>query len=108
MYSSNPNSIIEEHKKIKAASGGQRGLAQGATTNEIIYTLTEKNSQIMNELGFTGTPAVAFVDGSGNVQLIKGFPEMRQLPSIFGMERMDSSDSRLNSFGAQPEQFPVK
>lgn len=108
MGSDNPNEVIEQHEYEKALSAGQRGLAQGSKPDSSTYAVTEKNSEIMNELGFSGTPAIAFVDGSGNVQLIKGFPEMSQLPNIFGMERMDSADRRLSRFKAQPTQYPVK
>lgn len=108
MNSSDPLAIIDAHEKSKALTGGRAGLSEGSQPTAEIFALAEKNSKIMNELGFTGTPAVVYTDTRGKIQLVKGFPKMEQLPAIFGMERMDSGDGRLARFGAEPTSFPVK
>ena len=108
MNSSDPNAIISAHERSKALTGGRSGLAEGDEPTPEIFAMTEKNSRVMNELGFTGTPAVVFTDENGDIQLIKGFPKMAQLPDVFGMPRMDSTDGRLGRFGSNPAAYPVK
>lgn len=108
LNSSDPLAIIDAHEKSKAITGGASGLTEGMAPNAKTFEVTEKNNAVMKELGFSGTPAVVYFDEKGKVKLKKGFPAMAELPGIFGMKRMDSSDGRLSRFQALPSQYPAK
>ena len=100
------NAVIEKHESMKAATG--KGMSVGGqVTPEVIATI-QHNGQVMNDLGITGTPAMVYVDEKGVYQVVKGFPTLDKMPDLFHMKRMDSSDSRLGRFGADPASYPAK
>jgi thiol:disulfide interchange protein DsbG len=108
LKSSDPLAIIDAHENSKSTNGGAGGLLEGTPADAEIFKIAEENSSVMNELGFSGTPAIAYVDAKGETKLIKGFPKLAQLPTLFGMTRLDSSDGRLGRFEANPVKYPVK
>jgi len=108
LKSSEPLTIIDAHEDSKSANGGAGGLTTGVQPDSEVFKTAEINSSVMNELGFSGTPAVAYVDEKGSVKLVKGFPKMGQLATMLGMKRMDSADGRLGRFGAEPAKYPAK
>lgn len=108
MDSPDPLAELDKHEEIKAANGGRGGLTKTVEPDADLFRMSEKNSTIFAEVGFSGTPAVAYVNDSGRIELIKGMPQMRDLPGMFGMERMDSDDRRLTQFRALPSVYPAK
>ncbi len=108
LKSSDPLAVIEAHEHAKAISGGRQGLSEGAAPDASVNEIANKNSVIMNEMGFQGTPAIAYIDENGEVKIKKGIPSMAELATIMEMDRMDSADGRLGNFGAKPNLYPVK
>lgn len=108
MDAPDPLAELDKLEAIKAKNGGRGGFAKTVEPDTELFRMTEKNSSIFAEVGFTGTPAVAYVTDSGRIELVKGMPSMRDLPEIFGMPRMDSSDRRLSQFKALPSVYPAK
>ena len=107
LKSDDPLAELDKHEQLKAQSGGRAGLPEGLKPDASIFKVTEKNGQIFRQLGFQGTPAIAYIKDNGRVELIKGIPKMSELPGLFGMDRQDSSDGRLMRIGAQPSMYPV-
>ncbi len=108
MDAPDPLAELNKHEKIKAENGGRGGLTKTVEPDADLFRMSEKNSSIFADVGFSGTPAVAYVNDGGRIELIKGMPQMSDLPGIFGMKRMDSSDRRLSQFRALPSVYPAK
>lgn len=108
MDAPDPLAELDKHEAMKAANGGRGGLTKTVDPDADLFRMSEKNSTVFSELGFTGTPALAYVNDAGRIELVKGMPQMRDLPGIFGMERMDSDDRRLTRFRALPTVYPAK
>lgn len=60
--------------------------------------LTMQNNQMMRSLGYSGTPAILFVDSKGVAGEARGMPRLKQLAEILSKPYIDSDNSALDRF----------
>lgn len=56
------------------------------------------NAQLMQDFGFSGTPAMVYKDKSGKVQVKPGMPRLSSLPDAFGLPAVPNTDPELERF----------
>ncbi|KPV39439.1 hypothetical protein AN478_09700 [Thiohalorhabdus denitrificans] len=56
------------------------------------------NTQLMQELGVRGTPAVFYRTGSGGVKSVSGMPGLDRLAEIYRLPKQDTGDPSLSRF----------
>lgn len=106
IHSPTPLDALHRYEMFRAGAKSRQPL-KGFQPNGLDIDIARDNQRIMNRLGFKGTPAVIYFGEDGRAIPVKGFPRMEQLPTVFGMKRMDSNDPRLRRYGAQPGNYPA-
>ncbi|MDX1669234.1 MAG: hypothetical protein R3194_07450, partial [Limnobacter sp.] len=77
------------YRKIKGDPNGMN--SQGRQ-------LTLQNNETMRSLGYSGTPAILFVDANGNAGEARGMPKLQQLAEILGKPYIPTDDPQLKRF----------
>jgi thiol:disulfide interchange protein DsbG len=58
----------------------------------------QANSELMQKLGITGTPAIVWKDAQGKIQMKAGMPRLFELPAITGLPEQTITDPELARF----------
>jgi thiol:disulfide interchange protein DsbG len=68
------------------------------TVSAAMQAKLKENAQLMQDFGFTGTPAMVYKDKNGKVQAKAGMPRLSTLPDIFGLPAVQNKDPELARF----------
>ena len=75
-----PQAALTQHQQQRG-SGGMKPLAQISPT---VRAQLDANQQLMQQLGFSGTPATLYKDADGNLQTVAGAPSAEMLNRVLG------------------------
>lgn len=79
LESRNPSEALEHNER----TAGQGGIAAGKTVSAEARKTLAANLQLMQELGFSGTPAIVYQRPDGSLGKVNGFPQER-LAEVLG------------------------
>ena len=75
-----PQAALTQHQQ-QHGSGGVKPLAQ---ISPKVRAQLDANQQLMQQLGFSGTPATLYKDADGNLQNVEGAPSAEMLSRVLG------------------------
>ena len=75
-----PQAALTQHQQ-QHSSGGMKPLAQ---ISPKVRAQLDANQQLMQQLGFSGTPATLYKDADGKLQNVEGSPSAEMLVKIMG------------------------
>ena len=75
-----PQAALTQHQQ-QHGSGGMKPLAQ---ISPKVRAQLDANQQLMQQLGFSGTPATLYKDADGKLQNVEGAPSAEMLVKIMG------------------------
>lgn len=75
-----PQAALTQHQQ-QHSSGGMKPLAQ---ISPKVRAQLDANQQLMQQLGFSGTPATLYKDADGKLQNVEGAPSAEMLVKIMG------------------------
>jgi len=75
-----PQAALTQHQQ-QHGSGGMKPLAQ---ISPKVRAQLDANQQLMQQLGFSGTPATLYKDADGNLQNVEGAPSAEMLSRVLG------------------------
>lgn len=76
-----PQAALTQHQQ-QHSSGGMKPLAQ---ISPKVRAQLDANQQLMQQLGFSGTPATLYKDADGKLQNVEGAPSAEMLVKIMGL-----------------------
>ena len=85
----------EEKYDLQRHQGGIRGLS---TPSANALRQLQVNGALMHRLGVSGTPALIWKDGQGEVHVKVGLPRLSELPAITGLPEQAEDDPALARF----------
>jgi thiol:disulfide interchange protein DsbG len=74
------------------------GMAPLPKVSDATQAKLAANAKLMQEFGFSGTPAIVYKDKAGKVQAKPGMPRLSTLPDMFGLPAVPNTDAELDRF----------
>ena len=74
------------------------GIAPATNLSPAVQAKLKANAQLMQDFGFSGTPAMVYKDKFGKVQTKPGLPRLSTLPDLFGLPAVPNADPELARF----------
>lgn len=74
------------------------GIEPEKPANSATLKKVEANTELMSDLGVTGTPGIFYKDGHGKVHRIVGLPTLSRLPKIYGLPNQKLTEQALQPY----------
>jgi len=84
----------EQKYVLKNHEGGIKPAKPSAASLKVL----QANSELMHQLGITGTPAIVWKDAQGKIQMKPGMPRLSEFPAITGLPEQPNNDPELARF----------
>lgn len=84
----------EQKYNLKNHEGGATPAKPSAASNKQL----QDNSELMHQLGITGTPAIVWKDAQGTIQMKAGMPRLSEFPAITSLPEQTVDDADLARF----------
>ncbi len=90
--------VAFRENELKYNLKNHEGGIQPVKPTAIAAKQLQANSELMQQFGITGTPAIVWKDAQGKIQMKGGMPRLAELPGITGLPEQTIDDPELARF----------